>query len=234
MLAAQRSFEEREKQYLSRLLDTIDRVVRLDVGHGRVTQGNQKEDLLRGLREDVESLTQEPACVSAEPDSGTFSATILIANERDTKEVVCRSKIDSGCEDNWISADVLARAKLVDKVVEIKKKKAFTHFSGHHVVPTGMVDITWYASNTAMSRRTTFLVHPTVPFDLVLGRLLSNDDPMFSKLVLGLLGKKHTKGRYVYTIGSNLILTIYRRGETTYYGYQHYQKAAKGCGEGRR
>ncbi|KAF5640453.1 hypothetical protein F52700_3603 [Fusarium sp. NRRL 52700] len=80
-------------------------------------------------------------------------------------------KLDSGCEQNWISSRVLKRAQVEGNKEDIKSAKAWLGFNGQSdlIVPKATITLTWYSVNAAYTHRHEFLVHDDVPFDVVLG-----------------------------------------------------------------
>ena len=107
----------------------------------------------------------------SDTDPFSFSVTILQAHKDDTEHTVARGKLDTGCDENWISTSVLDRAGLQTRVEPVEFAQSYVAFGGAEFEPTGKVDIDWYATNPGKSNRTSFLVHHAVPFDIVLGKI---------------------------------------------------------------
>ena len=158
----------------------------------------------RGLDELAEKLrsmaqTHESNATQWRPDPRdpfSFSATIMRALEDDSQHTVVRGQLDTGCEENWISMDVLTRAGLESQLKSHDSAGTYTAFGGEEFEPIGKIEITWYAENAAKSRTTNFLVHGKVPFDMVLGRIWIAEESIFvfNKPALALRMGNFTKG----------------------------------------
>ncbi|KAH0547948.1 hypothetical protein GP486_008311 [Trichoglossum hirsutum] len=149
-------------------------------------QRHAQVDLLAGeLRSMAQNTTPWQPDTS---DPFSFSATIIHAHEDDSEHTVARGKLDSGCDENWISTEVLMRAGIEDQVDTIEDSETYTAFGGEEFEPVGKVDITWYAINALKSRGASFLVHPAAPFDMILGRIFIAEESifMFNKPALAL------------------------------------------------
>lgn len=161
--------------------------------------GRHSDELLQELRKNLESIRQTPAPTPWQPDKSdpfAFSATIVIAHQDESDHTVLRGKLDSGCDENWLSTEVIARAKLEDQIEGIEASVVYTAFGGEEFQPTGKIDVTWFAANAGVSRKTKFFVHPSVPFDMVVGRIFIADEAifMFNKPALALRQGNYTKG----------------------------------------
>ncbi|CAD6593578.1 MAG: hypothetical protein ASARMPRED_007684 [Alectoria sarmentosa] len=131
----------------------------------------------------------------SDTDPFSFSVTILQAHKDDTEHTVARGKLDTGCDENWISTSVLDRAGLQTRVEPVEFAQSYVAFGGAEFEPTGKVDIDWYATNAGKSNRTSFLVHHAVPFDMVLGKIWIIEESIFvfNKPALALRMGKFTK-----------------------------------------
>ena len=67
------------------------------------------------------------------------------------------------------------------------------------VEPLGMIDVTWYPTNSGKSRQTRFLVHREVLFDVVLGRqwILEEGWSIFEQPAMGLRMGRFSKGNLI-------------------------------------
>lgn len=157
----------------------------------------QRQADVENLAEKLRSMAQStPPWQPDTSDPFSFSATILRAHEDDSEHTVVRGKLDSGCDENWVSTEVLTRAGIEDQVEPIEDSTTYTAFGGEKFKPVGKIDITWYAVNASKSRSTTFFVHHGVPFDMVLGRIFIAEESIFvfNKPALALRMGKFTKG----------------------------------------
>lgn len=163
------------------------------LSHGGEQRHTDLEDLAEKLRSMVENTSTWQPDTS---DPFSFSATILHIHQEDSEQTVARGKLDSGCDGNWISTEILQRAKLEDNVEPLEDPRIYTAFDGGQFEPMGKIDITWYAVNAGKSRKTTFLVHDNVPFDMVLGRIFIKEESifMFNEPALALQQGKFKKG----------------------------------------
>ena len=110
--------------------------------------------------------------------------------------LVARGKLDSGCDENWISKEILTRGRLEDHVEAMEDRRVYIAFGGAKFEPVGTIDLTWYAINAGKSRKTRFFVHDQVPFDMVLGRIFIKEESifMFNEPALALRQGKFKKG----------------------------------------
>jgi hypothetical protein len=133
-------------------------------------------------------------------DPFSFSATIIRAHEEESEHTVARGRLDSGCDEDWISTEILERAGLKPEIKAIEIPMTYTAFSGQSFKPIGTIDIKWYAVNAGLSRKTTFLVHDAVPFDMVLGKVFIKEESIFvfNKPALALRQGRFTKGTPFY------------------------------------
>ena len=158
---------------------------------------NDLADRLRSMNESSRSRTTDWRPDTA--DHFSFSATILSPHVEGSEYAVARGRFDTGCDENWISMKVLQRAGIGDRLGSIEMKHSYVAFGGEELEPLGKIELTWYAENAGKSRRTVFLVHHEVPFDLVLGRIFVAEESIFtfSKPAWALRMGKFTKGRIV-------------------------------------
>lgn len=93
--------------------------------------------------------------------------------------------------------EVLQRAGVGDHLDSIEIKQSYIAFGGQESEPLGKIDVTWYAENAGKSRKTTFLVHHEVPFDMILGSIFIAEESIFTfnKPAFALRMGKFTKGR---------------------------------------
>lgn len=73
---------------------------------------------------------------------------------------------------------------------------SYRGFGGDSFTPEGLITLTWYASNSAISKNTAFLVHASAPFDMILGRKWIKEESIFvfDKPALALRQGKFSKG----------------------------------------
>ena len=165
----------------------------------RLDRQRQAEDM-NDLMDKSKSLAQQTS--PWEPDSTdpfTFSATIMQTDTDSVGYTVIRGRLDSGCEDDWISSDALKRANLEGKVKPLQNSRTYMGF-GDEVKPTGEVDIIWFATNAGKSHLTTFLVYKgEALFDMVLGRVFIAKEAMFvfNRPAIALRQGKFTRGDYI-------------------------------------
>lgn len=147
----------------------------------------------------LQSITHKIESERWQPDDSdpfSFTATILHPNGGGSDHTIARGKLDSGCDENWISTEVLARGGFEEQVRAIEIPPTYIAFGGQAFEPKGEIDITWYAVNAGMSKKTTFLVHDQVPFDMVLGRVFIKNESVFvfKKPALALRHGRFSKG----------------------------------------
>lgn len=157
---------------------------------------NQRNELARLYSDEPRNTTssQDPRSAS---DPTAFDATIFCGISDGPQWIAGRGILDSGCEDNWISLDIINRADMVSKMVRIPQSNIYTGFGGQNLEAKGSVLITWYANNASKTRQTTFLVAEHGPFDLLLGKrfIFSENIFMFNQAALVLKAAPITEGR---------------------------------------
>ncbi|KAL8827984.1 MAG: hypothetical protein Q9191_002853 [Dirinaria sp. TL-2023a] len=119
-------------------------------------------------------------------DPTAFDATIFCGIGDGPQWIAGRGILDSGCDDNWISLDIVNRANITNGIVQATQKKRYTGFGGQTIEAKGSIDITWYANNASKTRQTGFLVAEHGPFDLLLGKhfIFSENIFMFNQAAL--------------------------------------------------
>lgn len=90
-------------------------------------------------------------------DPFSFSATIIRAHEEESEHTVARGRLDSGCDEDWISTEILERAGLKPEIKATEIPMTYTAFGGQSFKPIGTIDITWYAVNAGLSGKPHFL-----------------------------------------------------------------------------
>ena len=65
----------------------------------------------------------------------SFPATIL-------EYAVVRGKFDTGCDENWISMDVLQRVGVGNYLNSIEIKQSYVAFGGQEFEPFGKIEVT--------------------------------------------------------------------------------------------
>ena len=124
---------------------------------------DQQTDLGRRLAGTAKPTAKQRTQSGEDPT--TFDAYIMGANGH----VVGRGLLDSGCDDNWITLDVVKRAGLESTVTKEAYSRTFVGFGGHGVRPIGKIKITWFANNAPKTRETVYYVAEDGPFDVLLG-----------------------------------------------------------------
>lgn len=124
--------------------------------------------------------------------------------------MACRGILDTGCEDNWISLEIIERAGMVPSVVQNTFGNILTGFGGGLVESKGSITITWYVNNASKTRQTTFLVAKHGPFDLLLGNksIFSENIFIFNEAALVLRAAPISDGMYMlpaFTLSLNLL-----------------------------
>ena len=140
-------------------------------------------------------------------NTSPFSMTVTVIRTRDgaSEHTVARANIDTQSDENWISMELLTRAKIEDELDAVDKEdeldavdnsRTYIGFGGGLFKPMGKIDVTWFAANPGKSRKTTFLVHEVAPFDMILGCAWIAEDSyqMLNKGVFALRMAKFTKG----------------------------------------
>ena len=97
-----------------------------------------------------------------------FPFIIPPENPSTVNNVVAQLKLDTGAFDNWIRPEILERAGI--KFERREYTRTFIGAGGAHFKPFGQVEITWYSENQAITKKSVFLVHDQLPFDVILGR----------------------------------------------------------------
>jgi hypothetical protein len=160
--------------------------------------GEQLRLNLEALAEKLEkNASQMQTWQPDNSDPFCFSATIILPGETESKHTVIRGKLDSGCDEDWISSEIIRRAALEAYVLPLEYPETYIGFGGQPFQPSGTIKITWYASNAGMTRETTFLVHSDVPFDMVLGKIFIKEQSVFvfDKAALALRQGRFTRGK---------------------------------------
>ena len=125
---------------------------------------DQQTDLGRRLAGTVRPPAKQITQTGEDPT--TFDASIMGVKGH----IVGRGLLDSGCDDNWITLDVVKRAGLESLMQKEAYNRTFVGFGGHGVKPIGKIDITWFANNSPKTRRTACYVAKDGPFDVLLGK----------------------------------------------------------------
>ena len=179
-------------------------------------EGEQYRARLDELSKKLHSMAQDTAADDPQwqaDNTNPFSMTVTVICTRDegSEHTVARANIDTQSDENWISMELLTRAKIEDKIDKIEDKvedkkedeldpvdnsRTYIGFGGGLFEPMGRIDVTWFAANPGKSRKTTFLVHEVGPFDMILGCTWIAEDSyqMLNKGVFALRMAKFTKG----------------------------------------
>lgn len=118
----------------------------------------------------------------------SFPFNILSKPPDKSAMTVARVQLDTGCKENWISAELVERAQLQAEVEDIVEPATYVGFTGNQMSPTGRILITWFSENESLTRVTWFLIHTSVPFDAVLRResIIGDGGIAFSSPLLAL------------------------------------------------
>ncbi|KAL8840031.1 MAG: hypothetical protein Q9176_004053 [Flavoplaca citrina] len=186
---------------------------KINVSDRRATNASQLAEKLREIavsRQSIERTLTEGALKSpslavshtepcSERDRFSFSVTIVSSRDGEIEHTVARAKMDTGCDDNWISEDLLIHAGLMGAMEPVELEEAFVGFGGAEFKPLGALKITWFGINTSKSWKNHFLVHRDGPFDMVLGSTWIEEDSLltFSQPALALRMTNFTKGKYI-------------------------------------
>ncbi|KAL9631982.1 MAG: hypothetical protein Q9204_003986 [Flavoplaca sp. TL-2023a] len=135
----------------------------------------------------------------SERDRFSFSATIVGSRDGRIEHTAARAKMDTGCDDNWISEDLLIRAGLMGLMEPVDSEEIFVGFGGAEFKPLGAMKITWFRINTSKSWKDYFLVHRDGPFDMVLGGTWITENGLLtlSQPAMALRMTNFTKGKYM-------------------------------------
>lgn len=165
-----------------------------------VADHHQTREQLLDKRSNISSSLEVPKYEArSERDRFSFSATIVGHCQGEIEHVVARAKMDTGCEGNWISDELLDRAGLAGSTKPVESDKTYLGFGGVAFEPLGTLEITWFGVNTAKSWKNEFLVHQEGPFDMVLGSTWITEDSLLtlSQPALALRMNSFTKGRQI-------------------------------------
>ncbi|KAI9375787.1 hypothetical protein BJX61DRAFT_539518 [Aspergillus egyptiacus] len=137
------------------------------------------EELAARLRTEI--TKHQTPWLPTESDPFSFTATIMNTLHDEAGRTICRGQLDSGCEDNWVSSELISRLGIMERVSQINEaaRTSYIGFGGDSFVPAGTITLTWYASNSASTKETAFFVHGHVPFDMVLGRKFIAEESVF-------------------------------------------------------
>lgn len=164
-----------------------------------ISQQDKDKQAIEDLSKSVQQAQSQsiPPWGSSLSDGFSFTATILVPHQNGFERTLGRAQLDSGCDDNWVSSELLSRAGLLDQVQELDKKPHYLGFDGESSGAAGSIDLTWRANNSSVTRKTTFLVHNSAPFDMVLGKRFMTQERLFefNKLALTPLMGKLSKGQ---------------------------------------
>lgn len=158
-------------------------------------------------------------------DPTAFDATIFCGISDGPQWIAGRGILDSGCDDNWISLDIVNRAEMNSNIVQTPDQKIYIGFGGQNMEARGSIIITWYANNASKTRQTTFLVAEHGPFDLLLGKnfIFSENIFMFNQAALVLKAAPITEAERLqmeatavqYSASNDEIEAIRRAGEAS-------------------
>ncbi|KAL2011661.1 hypothetical protein VTN00DRAFT_4379 [Thermoascus crustaceus] len=166
-----------------------------------ISQQDKDKQAIEDLSKSVRSAQSQstPPWGSSLSDGFSFTATILVPHQNGFERTLGRGQLDSGCDDNWVSSELLSRAGLLDQVQELDEKPHYLGFGGESSGAAGIIDLTWRANNSSVTRTTTFFVHSSAPFDMVLGKRFMTQERLFefNKLALAPLMGKLSKEEFL-------------------------------------
>jgi len=159
---------------------------------------NQQNEII-GLQSTEPKGSHQQVGHDPTKDPTGFDATIFHGITDGPQWMACRGILDTGCEDNWISLEIIKRAGMVSSTVQNTHEDVLTGFGGEIVESKGTITITWYANNASKTRETTFLVAEHGPFDLLLGKafIFSENIFMFNQAALVLRAAPISDGTYM-------------------------------------
>ena len=200
LLERANAYNQNNEQNQSRQLRYMEKQIEILKSHATEDTRENIEQRLRSTEALDEKFHSDAAPATPwQPDLRDpfgFTATIIRTYEGNSYHTVARGKLDSGCDDNWISTDIIERAGMGEEVQHIERSATYTAFGGHQFQPLGSIDVSWFAQNASISRKSKFLVHDGVPFDMVLGTTFITKESsfVFDKPALALRQDKLTKG----------------------------------------
>lgn len=187
-----------------RLAESVDRVAAAvsqsqpqqpTVGHG-VSELVETRDALFETKQALKSILSSQKTGS----NGLCFPFNILPKQGTSGGTAAKVQVDTGCEYNWIRADILERAGLLEDVssASIDMSNAYAGFGGNSLTPTGRVLVVWFSENQRLTRQTWFLVHTDVPFDAVLGRqsILEDGGIAFASPLLALRHLDLNKGEF--------------------------------------
>ncbi|KAF1845021.1 uncharacterized protein K460DRAFT_416352 [Cucurbitaria berberidis CBS 394.84] len=136
------------------------------------------EDVLDNLRRAAEGINASSSATQSTPNPFEFYARILRDQEHSEEESNVCAKFDTGSEDNWISAAIVNRVGLHDRLELTQLGKLYTGADGNMFQPMGVVSVPW-TRNSIKSWQTDFLVLENAPFDMLLGRKFIIEEGLF-------------------------------------------------------
>ena len=144
---------------------------RSDSGMGAQRIETGARDLYQRNRSRSTSDIHSEVSTTPSLNSSVFESWVRIAGGQNTESdsIKARAVSDTGCRDNWISLDVLKRARMEDQLQDVKFPRHCEGFGGHVEART-KVELTISATNSSYSRRVWFYVLDDPPFDMVLGQ----------------------------------------------------------------
>ena len=104
---------------------------------------NQPQLNVDELVERLQSTAKQSA--PWEPDKSdpfSFSATIMHARRNNSNQTAVRGKLDSGCEESWISTEILERAQLENEIQAVENQRSYLAFDGGQFEPKGNIIVT--------------------------------------------------------------------------------------------
>jgi hypothetical protein len=127
------------------------------------------EDVMESLRRAAGGINVPSQMPHNTSNPFQFHAKILRTEDHSGEAFTVCAKLDTGSEDNWISASIVTRVGLQDLVEPISLEKLYTGADGSLFQPTGTLSVSW-TRNAIKSWKTDFLVLENAPFDMLLGR----------------------------------------------------------------
>lgn len=140
------------------------------------------EELRAQLHQVGIGRAHDPLKFEASRDEFVYTITIISNggdnNAAEPIHTLARATLDTGCDDNWVSTQIINRAGLQGMVTEPNPEDMspgeHLSFSGHPIDTQGCIELTWFMAMPDVSSQRTrtdkFHVFSQLPVDLVLGK----------------------------------------------------------------
>lgn len=116
-------------------------------------------------------------------DDFSFDAALMFFDKGHSEptKIPVRGKMDTGSTQNWLSRRVIAGTYLEYTLQVLPNPKAYRAFGGSIFFPIGQVTVKWFLDDGLQGRVTTFLVGDEVPFDMVVGSVLIQEEELLAR-----------------------------------------------------